>query len=60
MEVDEEEQEVEEVVAAAGDGLVPGRSELKDCPEERLCTRRRETLPARYWAGCPGSFWPCT
>lgn len=43
----DEEQEVEEVVAAADDGLVPGRSELKDCPEERLCIRRRETLPAR-------------
>lgn len=44
----DEEQEVEEVAVAAGDGLVvPGSSELNDCPEERLCIRRRETLPAR-------------
>ena len=43
----DEEQEVEEVVVAADGGLVLGRSELKDCPEERLCIRRRETLPAQ-------------
>lgn len=39
--------EEQEVAVVADDGLVPGRSELKDCPEERLCIRRRETLPAR-------------
>lgn len=66
----DEEQEVEEV--EAGDGLEPGRSELKDCPELRLCIRRRDTRPARSGAtgpgsGCPGTRlstnlcdpWPC-
>lgn len=53
----DEEQEVEEAVV--DDGLAPGRSELNDCPEERLCIRRRETLPARWWAAWPDSFWPC-
>ena len=53
------EDEEEEVEAAAEDRLVPGRSELKDCPEERLCIRRRETLPAREWAARPDSCWPC-
>lgn len=53
----DEEQEVEE--AAVDDGLAPGSSELNDCPE-RLCIRRRETLPARCWAAWPDSFWPCT
>lgn len=64
----DEEQEVEEV--EAGDGLEPGGSELKDCPEVRLCIRRRDTRPARTGAtgpasGCPRLStnlcdpWPC-
>lgn len=54
----DEEQEVEEV--EAGDGLEPGRSELKDCPEVRLCIRRRDTRPARNGTAGPGSGCPGT
>lgn len=46
MVVEAEEQEEEEVVVA-DDGLVPCRSELRDCPPLRLCIRRRDARPAR-------------
>lgn len=48
----EEEQEEE---AEADEGLVPWPSELKDCPDERLRIRRRETRLVKKWPASPST-----
>lgn len=47
-----EEQEEE---AEAGGVLVPRPSELKDCPDERLRIRRRETRLVKKWPASPST-----
>lgn len=63
MEVVEDVVMVEEVAvaeeqeeAAEADGeLVPWPSELKDCPDERLRIRRRETRLVKKWPASPST-----
>jgi hypothetical protein len=52
MVVVEEEQEEE---AEADGGLVPWPSELKDCPDERLRIRRRDTRLVKKWPASPST-----
>lgn len=52
MEVVEEEQEEE---AEADGGLVPWPSEVKDCPDERLRIRRRDTRLVKKWPASPST-----
>lgn len=47
-----EEQEEE---AEADGELVPWPSELKDCPDERLRIRRRETRLVKKWPASPST-----
>ena len=47
---------VEEQEEAEADGaLVPRPSELKDCPDERLRIRRRETRLVKKWPASPST-----
>ena len=48
--VAEEQEEAE-----AGGALVPRPSELKDCPDERLRIRRRETRLVKKWPASPST-----
>ena len=48
--VEEQEEEAE-----AGGELVPWPSELKDCPDERLRIRRRETRLVKKWPASPST-----
>lgn len=52
MEVVEEEQEEE---AEADGGLVPWPSEVKDCPDDRLRIRRRDTRLVKKWPASPST-----
>lgn len=52
MVVVEEEQEEE---AEADGGLVPWPSEVKDCPDERLRIRRRDTRLVKKWPASPST-----
>lgn len=48
--VEEQEEEAE-----AGGELVPWLSELKDCPDERLRIRRRDTRLVKKWPASPST-----
>lgn len=48
----EEKQEEE---AEVDGGLVPWPSELKDCPDERLRIRRRDTRLVKKWPASPST-----
>lgn len=48
--VEEQEEEAE-----ADGELVPWPSELKDCPDERLRIRRRDTRLVKKWPASPST-----
>lgn len=48
-------EEQEEGEAEADGELVPWPSELKDCPDERLRIRRRDTRLVKKWPASPST-----